>query len=651
MKNVKGYIAASCIALTTCLSPAVMANTVDAPPIEHFAKHAQFRNIELSPDGKHFAATVVNAEGRQALSIMDRKTFKVISTLDWKGREIPGRLYWLNDERIAVEVVMKAGSRDQPFRTGEVVAMNLDGKKKKMLFGFRSENKERRSSMYMMNMLPNDKKHILIGTIPATRKGGYAEAYKMNIYTGKKRKVERAPAPGGYLLSDNNAEVRFATGSTDTDGVNLTHIYYREPGVDKWEKLYTFNPDEGSMRPLAFAPDNKRVYVRSDLNSKTAGVHLFDPATRETTIVASHPVVDIEDLDFGPNDKLYAAHFEPDYSTIKVVDENHGLGRWYPTFEKTFKNQKIRITSSTKDMNEMIIRTSSDKNPASFYMFNAEHKMLEPIMDAAPWLQKAAFGTTEAFKFKSRDGLDVYGFVTLPKGKSKNLPMIVIPHGGPHGPRDYWTYDPDVQVLATRGYAVLKVNFRGSGGYGLDFQRKGYLTWGENIMNDITDAALWAVEQGIADKERMCIYGASFGGYASLMSVVKEPDLYKCAVGYVGVYDMDIMHNVGNIPSTQSGRNYLNKVLGRDEAKLDKFSPARHVDKIKADLFIVHGEKDKQAHYDNALFLRKQLDKIGKPYEWMTKPGEAHGFYNEKNTEELYEKMLAFFEKNIGKKL
>lgn len=627
------------------------SNAPEIVPVEHFAKHARYHNIVLSPDGKHIAASVSNAEGKRSVIILDRKTNTLQGTLSWSGSEIPFSVYWLNNERIGVDVGDKHGSRDAPYRTGEVVAMNIDGSKKKMLFGMRKMRGQLVNptfeQMYITDFRHDEPKYVTVLTVPASGKSK-AKLHKLNVYSGKMKRLAVSPTVGGSLLADNNGVARFATGSMAEDGINVSTIYYREDAKSDWEMLDKYDPDNGYMSPIVFSKDNSKVYVRSNLDSPVTGIYSYDIKTKKRTPVAVHETVDVQTLNFGTQGLLYAAHFEPDYSKVEVIDKTHPIGKWYPAFVKSFRGAKVSITSSTLAMDELTIHVQSDKDPGSFYLFNTKTQKLELLMKAKPWLDQSLLGSTEAFKFKARDGKEIYGYLTLPKGKDANLPMIVLPHGGPHGPRDFWTYDDDAQFLATRGYAVLKVNFRGSGGYGREFQRSGYRQWGGEIMDDITDAAHWAIKQGIANKDRMCIYGASFGGYASLMSVVKEPDLYKCALGYVGVYDMDLLHTTGDISQRDTGTNFLDRVVGHDKAQLDEYSPARHVKKIKADLFIVHGEKDIRAHYDHALFLREKLDEAKIPYQWLTKPKEAHGFYDEGNRKELYEKMIKFFDKNIG---
>jgi acylaminoacyl-peptidase len=226
--------------------------------------------------------------------------------------------------------------------------------------------------------------------------------------------------------------------------------------------------------------------------------------------------------------------------------------------------------------------------------------------------------------------------------------MVVAPHGGPHGVRDYWSFDPYVQMMASRGYAVLQMNFRGSGGYGRSFLYEGYRHWGTTMQDDVTDVTQWAIDAGITSEDRVCIFGGSYGGYAAMMGAVREPDLYQCVIAYVGVYDLELMYKKGDIPTRESGLEYLRQAVGEDKEDLRARSPVHHLDKLKAPVLIVHGGEDFRVDIAHAYKLRKGLEKLDKPYEWLVKPNEAHGFYLPENRLELFERMIAFLDKYIG---
>lgn len=251
---------------------------------------------------------------------------------------------------------------------------------------------------------------------------------------------------------------------------------------------------------------------------------------------------------------------------------------------------------------------------------------------------------------KARDGTTLHGYITIPRrSDGRNLPLVLHPHGGPHGPRDVWGFNPEVQFLASRGYAVLQVNFRGSGGYGNAFERMGYRKWGTAMVDDMTDAVRWAVSQGIADPDRICTYGASYGGYAALQSVVRESELYKCAIGYVGIYSLPLWMKDGDIPKRESGRHYLNQVMPETLAEQQAQSAAYNVDRINVPVMLVHGAKDERVPISQYRLLVDRLAKAGKPPEvTIVEAKEGHGFYDVDNNVKLYSAMQAFLDKHIG---
>jgi dipeptidyl aminopeptidase/acylaminoacyl peptidase len=224
-----------------------------------------------------------------------------------------------------------------------------------------------------------------------------------------------------------------------------------------------------------------------------------------------------------------------------------------------------------------------------------------------------------------------------------------VPHGGPMGINDDWFYDNDSQFLASRGYLVLQVNFRGSSGRGVNFIETGYHQWGTGIQRDLIDAVKWAIAEKYADPKRICVYGGSFGGYAAMMTVIRAPGMFKCAVGYAGIYDMAMRYKKGDTQESKGGRSALRVEMGDDVADLDANSPDKLADKIDVPVLLIHGEDDQRAPIQQAEAMRAALDAAHKPYEWLVKPGEGHGFYDEKNNIERLTRLQQFLEKNIGK--
>lgn len=636
-----------------CFLVSITTVSADTIPLESFAKHPQYESVRISPTGEYLAFAALE-EGKRVIAVVQRSPAKLLNVIRFRGNEQAGAYFWANDERLVIGLQITVGYYARPMSTGEYYAVNYDGSKGRNIFGYRSEEGVAFNPVFespsVLDMMWDDDKHILIQGIPVNRdSSNLTNVYRLNIYNGRKRQITRSPIKQARMVADNEQQVRYAVGIAARNGKNVLQIHYREDNDSEWELQKEFDDGEGSsFQPLGFTADNKGIFMLSDHENGRGGIYRYDLKTEEMTLVYQHDRVDISDYDIDRNNVLYAVMVEPDYSYTEVVEPTHPIGKWYPALIKAFNGARVQITSATEDMTKLTLFVSSDRDPGSFYLFDTTKGGVEQLAKVKPWINPKQIGSSFPVAIQARDGYTNYAYVSTPVGKEKNLPLVIIPHGGPHGPRDYWAYDDDVAFLNDNGFATIKVNFRGSGGYGNDHESAGYGEWGGLMIDDMTDAVKWAIKDGLADPERICIYGASYGGYASLMSVVKEPDLYKCAVGYVGIYDMDLMFDAGDIPDSRFGQNFLKQVLSNDADKLDAFSPARHVDKIKAELFIVHGEQDERAHYDHALLLKSKLDEAGKSYEWMTRAEEGHGFYKEENRQALYEAILTFLNKHIG---
>ena len=309
----------------------------------------------------------------------------------------------------------------------------------------------------------------------------------------------------------------------------------------------------------------------------------------------------------------------------------------------------IFITSTSDDESLAIVYVYSDKNPGDYYLFETNELKAQMLVSKHPQIDSKKMSETTSFNFIARDGLNINAYLTKPiNHDDKKLPLVVLPHGGPHGVRDFWGYDWEVQLLANRGYAVMQVNFRGSGGFGTTFEEDGYGNWGTSMQDDLTAATIELINNGTVDPKKICIYGASYGGYAALTGTFREPDLYKCAIGSMGVYSLPMMFERGDMPKRESGMNYLNKVLGNDLEVQKQRSPVFNADKIKANILLIHGAKDERAPIEQAEALMQAFDNVGKKYQWLKLNDEAHGYYDEKNRVTVYNKILDFLDANIG---
>ena len=339
-----------------------------------------------------------------------------------------------------------------------------------------------------------------------------------------------------------------------------------------------------------------------------------------------------------------------DQTGVVLIDKKPLEAQALALLQAQFQGQLVYPVNSTRKHDKLLYRVYSDRNSGEYYIFDAALQEASFFDAEQPWLDPDRMASVRRVRYAARDGLMIDGFLTLPPGKpDKNLPTVVLPHGGPIGVSDRWGWDADAQFLASRGYAVLQMNYRGSGGYGNAFEKKGFGEWGGKIIDDITDGVRWAVAQGVADGKRLCIFGASYGGYAALMSAVREPDLYRCAIGYAGAYDMNLLYSDAFATRKASGRLFWEDAIGITVEARRQQSPISYIDQLKAAVMIVHGEDDIITPLSQAKALRSALDARKKPYQWLVKSKEGHGFHNEDNRVELYDKLAAFLEQHIGK--
>ena len=618
-----------------------LLNLSHANNAETFAKHALYQNVVLSPDGEHLAVRLYYQD-EPALAVINLQTKQPISLIEFTRDREPAAFRWANNERLIVSLATRSGSLEQPLYTGELFAINKDGKRGVNIFGYRAEE-PRYASGTMLDAL--DDKHILVQVQPWGRAGmdKLTEVVKVNIYNGRTRKVIRSDLRGASFLLDRDKEPRFAIGA---DNNADTVISIKEKGKLDWKEFES--PFIEGSAPISFDSSNESVYVLgATKNDKSiSGLYRFNLKTRVYEKLYHNGVSDVVGASIDSDGDLIGVTTSTTYPEFHVLDADNSLAGVISSLVSSFADYNVSITSISEDNKRMVAVVSSPVKTPEYYLYDAKKGSVEFLFDVFPWIEDAALSQSDAFKVEARDGLTLYGYITLPKGSEKP-PLVVMPHGGPHA-RDYWGFDPSVQFLASAGYAVLQVNFRGSTGYGKNFMEAGYGEWGRKTQEDIIDATRWAINQGLVDGDRVAIFGASFGGYSALQAPIVEPGLFKAAIGYVGVYDLDMLYTTGDIETIRWGDAYLDKTLPKTEEQRRAQSPVHNLDKLDLPLFIVHGVDDPRAAFEHAEALRDALDEINYPYEWLAKDGEGHGFYDVDNRIELNNKVLAFLEKHLN---
>ncbi|RUO78358.1 alpha/beta hydrolase family protein [Pseudidiomarina taiwanensis] len=615
-------------------------------PVEHFFERSTYNGVWISPTGQYLA--IKASEGtRDSIIIYDRQEKKVVSNFAFGDSIRFEGIFWANDERIVFTGAKFVGYLDNQGGRPSLYAANADGSNRREIF------RVERSGYRVLNRLPDDPEHILIEKRHFADQGE-AKAHLLNIYDSRTYFVGEQPPKANGLISDNTGRLRAAVAyeeeRSDEFGKGTSWLYYRSPGSDEWKELQLEGFDARRAGFGGFSADNRYAYLMSSHDSPRTEVFQFDTETGEMEKIASDPIADVTGVVSGLDGDTVGFQAMPN-TVRRIYTDDSASAKLLQSLEQAFPGQVVDLTSLTSDRKTAVVHVWSATNPGEYYLFDTETLAAAYIASPKPKLDPSQMGEVRPIEVEARDGLMLHGYLTLPNGYQDGtaLPTIVNIHGGPHGPRDTWSFSRENQFFANRGYAVLQINFRGSGGYGQEFEESGYQKWGREMQDDVTDATLWAIEQGFSDPDRICVYGGSYGGYSSLMAVIREPDLYQCSVGYVGVYSLEVMKEEGDIVSRRSGRKYLDRVLGEDVAVLRANSPANNVDKIKVPLFIVHGENDVRVPMDQYYALTEALDDAGIKYKSMVRE-EGHGFQLEENLYDLYNALEDFFGQHIGAK-
>ena len=610
-------------------------NSIKEIPLEDFFRNPEMSSFQLSPNGEYISYMKPWEDGNRMMNVYVRKidSDEEIRLTSASKRSLYG-YGWLNDERIAY--VQDQGGDENIH----IYAVDIDGKNDIDLTPF--ENIQAR----ITDDLEDDPNYILVSI--NKRNERIHDVYRLNVNTGEMEMIAENPGNISGWMTDNSGKLRIATTS---DGVNSS-LLYRDKESDKFRTILTTNFKE-SVSPLYFTFDDQELYVSSNRGRDKSAIYKFDlNEAKEYELIFEHDQVDVYGLMRSKKrKKITGVSYTTDKRQTRFFDD------WRENLqmklETKLKGVEVAISDLSKDESKAIIITYSDRSRGTYYFYDIEKDNLRKLADLSPWLKEEDMAFMKPISYKSRDGLIIPGYLTLPLNykEGNKIPVVVNPHGGPWA-RDNWGFDSQVQFLANRGYAVLQMNFRGSVGYGREFWEKSFKQWGKTMQDDITDGVNWLIEEGIADPDRIGIYGASYGGYATLAGLAFTPDLYACGVDYVGVSNIFTLLETLP-PYWELGRQMMYEMIGNPETEqelLREASPLFHIDNIKAPLFVAQGANDprvKQAESDQIVEALK-LKGIDVPY--MLKEDEGHGFYNESNQFDFYREMIGFLDKHLKNK-
>ncbi|WP_024890983.1 alpha/beta hydrolase family protein [Luteimonas huabeiensis] len=624
---------------------------VDLAP---FVAEDEFGSLKVSPTGEYYAATVP-VDGQYGLVILRREDRAITASFRFTRGTSVHDFWWVNPERVLIAVSETFGSRDDPLPTGELYAMNADGSRRDLLVGWRVQNqrvgtniisskREGQVAASLVDTLPEDDRNVLIAVRPLVNDPAW-RVERMDVYSGRRTRVASAPVTRADFVTDQHGVVRFAYGA-NTD--NVLRTYLRDGDDAEWRLINDEGASGRRMVPLGFSADNAIAYLRLEHAEGPDSVVALDIASGQQREVVRDAIVDpLPIYDHRGRTPVGARFLGPRPRTVYFEPDSPD-GRLLRSIEAAFPGQTVLVSSATADGRHKLLWVGSDVDPGSYYAFDSERKSAEFILARSRGIDPGKMAKMRPVEVRARDGLTLHGFLTVPQGSDgRGLPMVVLPHGGPYGIFDAWGYDTETQLLAAAGYAVLRVNFRGSGNYGRAFLHAGAQQWGGAMQDDLTDATRWAIAEGIADPQRICIYGGSYGGYAALMGVAREPGLYRCAVGYVGVYDLPRMRQE-NHREGRSARTWTRDWIGTDTAALAAASPTRLAGRIRAPVLLAAGGEDLVAPIEHSRAMERALKAADVPVETLYYPDEGHGFYTAEHREGFYRRLLDFLHRHIG---
>ena len=648
--SIRKFVAVLSLALSAC--PAIAGDI----PIRDFARLPQYTRVKLSPSGEYLAVSIPKGD-ETGLAVIRLADMKLIAGGQGGKKTHVGNFWWVNDHQLLASMAISYGQLEAPFSTGEFLKLDIETSRIESVYGrggWKQSNSTRsRGFARLVSTLRHSEDEVLIST-ESWDDNPYRMLHRLNVKTGRLHDIAFAPIPGGVdFVPDADGELRYVIGVDEDTFESRTFEYVKDAKKDaeRWREIRRGGKGK-SFHPLRLSRDLKTLYARTEDEAGKGCLSSQELATGAMTTLACHEDADLDDVYYSADGEVpLAATFQAGAPEVVWLDRKHPDAAKLASLASSFKGNSVVPVSWSDDGNKLLFLVYGDKNPGEYFLYDRAAKSAKFLLARSAWVDPTQMAEVRPIQFKSHDGARLHGFVTLPPGReSKKLPLVVMPHGGPFYSRDSWAWDADAQVLASRGYAVLQVNFRGSGGYGEKFVEAARRGWGTVMIDDLFAGLQWTIDQGIADPDRVCASGGSYGAYASLMMAVRQPERIKCVVAFAGVYDLRLIRSDRYTRTTRGGRTFLNLYLGDDQVALKEQTPLTHLDRLKAPVFIVHGDLDEVATPEHAYDLRSALKKRNHPFEWLMKSGEAHGFYNEENRAEFYEKELDFLDRHIGER-
>lgn len=600
-------------------------------PVESFFKNPEKTSYTISPNGK-FIAYLAPYQNRLNIFIRDIDEETPRRLTSETDRDLSYYL-WKNNNTL---LFVKDDNGDENYK---LFSVNTEGETNQItdLEGVR---------INIIDELPDSENEVII----SMNKDNPAlfEPYKVNIKTGELKKLAKntnLKKPITQWLCDNSGNVRIAV---SVEQGTITHLLYRDNPDSVFRSILISNWKD-MVQPMFFDSDNIHIYALSNLNRDKAALVRIDPNDPENPeLIFEHPDVDVWWAENSRKRQVLTSYY---YITDRknTVFTDKKLNGYYEYLKTQLPNKEIYFSSIDDNEENIIVRTYSDISPGRYYLYNTLTNKLDLLAIINESINSDDMSPMQSISFKSRDGLTLHGYLTIPKNSNgKEIPVVMMVHGGPMS-RDMWGFKPDVQMLASRGYAVMQINYRGSWGYGKSFTEAGFKQWGLKMQDDITDGVNWLIQQGIADPNRIAIYGSSYGGYAALAGLTFTPDLYACGIDYVGPSNLFTL--LENLPAYwEPEKEMMYEMIGhpvKDSALLASISPVLHAENISAPLFIAQGANDPRVTVLESQQMVEALHNRNINVVYMLKENEGHGFRLEENRLEFYKAMCGFLATHI----
>ncbi len=647
---------------------AVLGSPAAAPPsVEDYFKPDAFADVRLSPSGKRVAATIPSSSGRRALAIVDiadQSKSKVVAS--YSNADILG-VQWVNDERLVYRVLDLQESRANQLDGRGLFAVDADGKDSPRALiapkwmddetGSRIGGRILQPDHTLRQVLRDGSDDVLVvrWIWTNTNELSHLNLFRLNTRTGSLRNLSTG-APEGVRswTVDRLGEPR----SVVTESAGKLALHWKVNASASWTKIHEAPSAEGIIFWPEYIESESRIYAvaRVAPDRDVASLVAMNPGAADAGKLAAEPLLTAAGFDFRGD--VVHKRSGPVLGVTYLTEAR--ATHWFDPAMKKIQQQVDTLLPASNNLldcgdcenvENVLVTSSSDRSPLVYRIFRVSKGTVEPLAAARPWIKPQEMAMTDMVRINARDGLSIPVYVTRPNGQKTAGPAVILVHGGPYVRGVEWKWRDEVQFLASRGYVVIEPEFRGSKGYGDKLYRAGWKQWGLAMQDDIADAALWAIKQGYADKDRICIAGASYGGYATLMGLVRNPELFRCGVEWVGVTDIDLMYSIHWSDADSEYKRYGMPVLigdrEKDAAQLAATSPINLAAKITQPLFMAYGGVDKRVPIEHGTKMRDAISKTNSKVEWKVYAEEGHFWMRPENEFDFWKRVETFLDKNL----